>query len=599
MKSLNPISVFKISVILAVSLYFNNIYAYIFCFLVLLISESKYSFIYLLLVFLCLSFSQIDKPVIKYGIVEKRINNYYVVDSLFNKTKIIEDVEIGDIIEILDYNLINDSNYLKKNIKFIVNDYKVKCNFKIRKVITNRIASYNESNTIGINKFIYNINNYDDLGFNLGYGLAIYYLIKKISSKNKFISCLMLMFYTLLFYFDIKFYLLIIEILLDNRKINKYIKFSIKLITVCLLNRYLLLNYSLLIPLLFSLYSLISTKLDFKTYLILLESFFFGQINLISTFLFKYMIIAQIFMLLFSLLVLVLPEISFIYDYLLKIYSHINMPILEIRGSLSITGLVLFIIFMYCLKPKNSYFIIVLLLCIILSPFNNPFMHISFIDVGQGDSILIKGPINKYNILIDTGSNYNYYKLKNYLYKEGIYKLDYLIITHNDSDHNGNINNLISDFKVKNVIVEGTDIILDKLSLKYLKIGNFDNDNDNSLVYYANINDLSFLFTGDISKTAERKFIKKYSNIDIDILKVSHHGSSTSTSKEFVTKTLPKIAIISTSGQYGHPSTETIKTLNMYKCDQYITKEKGNIEIYMTSIINWLKSDIGDFVIIK
>ena len=152
---------------------------------------------------------------------------------------------------------------------------------------------------------------------------------------------------------------------------------------------------------------------------------------------------------------------------------------------------------------------------------------------------------------------------------------------------------------IKNIIIEGKDIGLKYLNLKYLYIDDFDNDNDNSLVYYLNINDIKFLFTGDISSKAEEKLVNRYGDLDIDILKVTHHGSSTGSSEYFIKSILPKISIISTSGQYNHPSNITIENLEKYLSKYYITKDDGTIEIYLTGLINILKSEHGDFVIIR
>ena len=151
------------------------------------------------------------------------------------------------------------------------------------------------------------------------------------------------------------------------------------------------------------------------------------------------------------------------------------------------------------------------LICLIISPTNNPYRHITFIDVGQGDSAMIKNPFTHSCILIDTGSRFNYYKLKKFLFKEGIYKIDKLIITHDDSDHNGNIDNLLKDFEIDESVSKGRDIEYGNLLLKYYDLGVFDNDNDNSLVYSLYIDNLNFLFTGDISDIAERELMKRYS----------------------------------------------------------------------------------------
>ena len=236
---------------------------------------------------------------------------------------------------------------------------------------------------------------------------------------------------------------------------------------------------------------------------------------------------------------------------------------------------------------------------LILSPLNNPLMNVCFIDVGQGDSALIKYPLSKSSILIDTGSEYNYYKLKKTLYEKGLYSIDYLIISHDDTDHNGNIDNLMNDFNIRNVVAKGEDISLKNLDFTYFDLGINDNDNDNSLVYMVNIDGYDFLFTGDISKKIENKLIRDYGPLNVDFLKVSHHGSRTGTSSFMIGNTLPQYAIISTSGMYNHPHFETLDTLDNYLVKYYITRDCGNVDIYFSNILDFIKTGNNDFVIIN
>ena len=130
-------------------------------------------------------------------------------------------------------------------------------------------------------------------------------------------------------------------------------------------------------------------------------------------------------------------------------------------------------------------------------------------------------------------------------------------------------------------------------------MGTYDNDNDNSLIYLLNVNNLNFLFTGDISSNVEKVLVHKYPSLDIDVLKVSHHGSKTASFKLFLGEIMPEFAIISTSGQYGHPAEEVIENLNAYLVRIFNTKEDGDIEIYFTELYNIIKYRICDFVIIK
>ena len=176
----------------------------------------------------------------------------------------------------------------------------------------------------------------------------------------------------------------------------------------------------------------------------------------------------------------------------------------------------------------------------------------------------------------------------------GIRKIDYLFLSHGDNDHIGYAKDLIDNFKVKNTIINNGSINyyeesinglkMDKNSLKIdnveiISLNNkiYDNENDNSLVLLVIVDDIKILFMGDASIKIEEELIKKYNLNNIDILKVGHHGSSTSSSKQFINKTNPKYSIISVgkNNKYGHPNKEVLDNLNESKI--YRTDQDGSI----------------------
>ena len=234
---------------------------------------------------------------------------------------------------------------------------------------------------------------------------------------------------------------------------------------------------------------------------------------------------------------------------------------------------------------------------------NNSFKVVMF-DVGEGDSYLIKYPNNKGNILIDTG--FNEYRMKNeiisHLKSIGIRKLDYLIITHGDEDHMGEAITLVNNFKVDKVIfnigeyqthekelIEVLDkkkikyynnlkqLNIDKYKLYFLNTKIYDNENDNSNVIYFNYKNFKFLFMGDASVKREMDILDKYNLINIDLLKVGHHGSKTSSSKKFIDEVNPKYSLISVgkNNRYGHPNKEVLN--NLEKTKIYRTDIDGSI----------------------
>lgn len=233
---------------------------------------------------------------------------------------------------------------------------------------------------------------------------------------------------------------------------------------------------------------------------------------------------------------------------------------------------------------------------------------IHFLNTGNSDCILIKG---EKNILIDGADNNDENIITSYLKKEGIDKIDYMIATHNHRDHLGSLDRVIKDFEVSDVLVsngkseikeyydfinamnsknivpripnEEEKIVLGENS--YLKIYNTkggEYTNDESLItLYCNGND-KFLFAADAELITERRVIDKMEKVDL--LKVGHHGSSSSTGEEFLDKLNPKFAVITDSENnvYANPSKIVMKRLKDRNIEVHRTDECGNIVFYST-----------------
>ena len=241
--------------------------------------------------------------------------------------------------------------------------------------------------------------------------------------------------------------------------------------------------------------------------------------------------------------------------------------------------------------------------------------YVYYLDVGQGDSILLINPRSRKSTLIDTGGKKsvsynefppNEYHISNivitFLKSINISKINTLITTHGDYDHMGESINLVENFKVEKVIFncgEFNDLekelikVLDKKKIKYyscikeLNIDNnklyflqtkeYDNENDNSNVIYTELDGYKFMFMGDAGIEKEKDILDKYSISNIDVLKVGHHGSRTSSSIEFINEINPKYSIISVgkNNRYGHPNKETLDNLKDSKI--YRTDQNGSI----------------------
>ena len=173
---------------------------------------------------------------------------------------------------------------------------------------------------------------------------------------------------------------------------------------------------------------------------------------------------------------------------------------------------------------------------------------------------------------------------------------------HGDFDHMGDSIYLINNYKVKNVVLNNdsfneleTNLIkeLKKKKIKYyqnvekipisnniitiLNTEEYDNENDNSNVIYIELNNYKFMFMGDAGVDKEKDILERYNLSNIDVLKVGHHGSKTSSSKSFINKINPKYSIISVgkNNRYGHPNKEVLNNLDHSKI--YRTDENGSI----------------------
>ena len=230
------------------------------------------------------------------------------------------------------------------------------------------------------------------------------------------------------------------------------------------------------------------------------------------------------------------------------------------------------------------------------------------IDVGQGDSILIHS--NNESILIDTGGKSNNQEDESkialnttipLLKSLGIKKLKYLILTHGDADHMGEAKYLIENFKVQNILINNGEFnYLEKelikqtnnISVAYeglsINCGNIEmiqlntdlqDENDSSQIYYATYKNYSLLFTGDASVKSEEYILNKYNIGEIDILKVGHHGSKTSTGEGLINRTNPKISLISAGedNKFNHPHKIVLDSLNNSKI--YRTDMNGTVTI--------------------
>lgn len=245
-------------------------------------------------------------------------------------------------------------------------------------------------------------------------------------------------------------------------------------------------------------------------------------------------------------------------------------------------------------------------------------LQASFIDIGQGDSALIK-PSSGENILIDGGDKGSGEVLRKYFAENSISKLDAAIVSHYHADHAEGIYELMNEFPIDVIYMPNVktrpglhDDLANRASkkgieIKYIAAGDkitfkdgtvFDvlfpneniysnkgndgevNINNDSLVIKVSYGETDFLFTGDLESDAEKK-LATAENLDCEVLKVGHHGSKTSSSKEFLNAASPEYAVISAgrNNRYKHPHGQTLDRLESFGIKIYRTDLSGNITI--------------------
>lgn len=331
-----------------------------------------------------------------------------------------------------------------------------------------------------------------------------------------------------------------------------------------------------------------------------------------------------------SIIILPLTILTYIFpilDSILYLFTNTLETISLFISKINITKLIFpkpslliialyYIIFLLSYQNKKYFYLnIILLIIIYISPYLNSNFEVVMFEVGEADCHLIKYPYNKNTILIDTGKNE--YKIKNevipYLKSIGIKKIDYLIITHGDEDHIGGSITLINNFQVKNVILnKGTFTDIEKeliknlnkkkipyqININKINLSNhtiyllnntkYNNENDNSIITYFTYQKYKFLYMGDASINTEDNLLENYNLNNISILKVGHHGSNTSSSKDFISQINPSISLISVGENniYHHPNKEVINNLSKSR-------------IYRTDINNMVKLTINGKGILK
>ena len=258
---------------------------------------------------------------------------------------------------------------------------------------------------------------------------------------------------------------------------------------------------------------------------------------------------------------------------------------------------------------------------------SDEYLQVHFIDVGQADAILIIGPKEQY-IMIDAGNNEDSDLVVNYLKNLGVKALKAVIGTHPHEDHIGGLDAVISNFNVEKVYMpkvanttetfkdvllavqakglkvttasKGVSIPLEGMTAEFLgPVGTaYEDLNNYSAVLKLTYKNIGFLFQGDAEVISEKEILKSdaASKLDAEVIKIGHHGSSSSTTPEYIDRVQPKYAVImvGAGNKYNHPHKETMDILNKRKISIYRTDHNKTIIATSDGVTVTFNADHGE-----
>lgn len=299
----------------------------------------------------------------------------------------------------------------------------------------------------------------------------------------------------------------------------------------------------------------------------------------------------------FTFLVLIFPFLKIIYKYVIVSFSALNdlcakYLVLNINfPSYAILEIIIFYILLLLIltlwmKINKQKKIMLVAIFVFFMVFVSQKINLNiegkiyFLDIYEGDCTIIDLPMNKGVVMIDTGTS-ECSEVLSFLKCKGIKEIDYLVLTHKHNDHCGNAYNIINNFKVNKVVTSAYNNIVYPNNLKVRTNDSFslngyyfyvlgpseesiEEENDNSILLYCKLGNWNYLFLGDATRKVEEELIKY--DLNVDCVKVGHHGSKTSTSKLFFESIKPLNVFIETGRveKYGFPHQEALNVLNEY-----------------------------------
>ena len=429
----------------------------------------------------------------------------------------------------------------------------------------------------------------DQYGFSYGglliviNGLLKYILDRK---KRKHVMCVIDLLLYLFCGYPLTVLMYLMRDLTSLLPINRHAGVGWSLLCVLLIDPYAYTSYAFIIPCIWRISSLVFERKSLWPYTItlLLNGWNQGTVYPVVNVLYrKIMVISGIFCIvhvicLFTGLPVSIPVYE-AYDQTMMLLQKISLS-----GSIKGAGLIFFIPFVFSLRKHHHFDRIVLGAYVVFSCLGlfHPFMEISFINVGQGDAILIRAPFNTCNVLVDTGKPSAWKALDTFVSAKGIRKLDTLVITHEDDDHSGNMDLIIEKYDPDQIITEhSTSFEAGPFVFYDVNPISDEDENRSSIMLWFSINGMKVMLCGDGDSDSERAVVETYGEIPVDVLKAGHHGSATSSSDLFLDAIRPKVIMITAGSPdlYHHPSADTLQRYLARHIPYLNTFEQGDMTI--------------------
>ncbi len=586
----------------------NVLYNLIFIFLILIFSKRVYklpfiffSFILILRFYIGFDIEQFDEGrVVEINQSSVIIQNGVMKELVYNID--LNDVSLGDIISVNNIQDIDDEVHL---FGFNINQWAqanhiiadaqyVKTIQKANPVL--RFLSYENASNIEFQEWyrhiLFQVRHDSVVGILFSIGILFSTLIsfleqilKSFKTKDIIIYCFI---FLLLYVLGQPLSLIRILIFRIVRQVipRKDHHFFFNFILLYLIEPIGLTQISWVLPLALSALSRFSFKaqkiIELGSILSMVFLSFSMRFSLIFIFLYQSLRKLFPFILLFVFAARCLPFLQNPFVSSMKLFNdsinHVKGFIL-INGHLSLLSLCA-VICLFQLRIKNVYWLsIFVFIVFILNPITilPLFNQITMINVGQGDSFLFQSAFNQEVILLDTGNAYAFNDVIAAIDYFGLKEIDVMTITHADADHSANVDALMDLVNVKKIASYDEEIVFSDTSLIQINEMLYSNENDNSKVYYLNSEGIEFLFLADVSTLVEKQLIKTYPNLSVDVLKLGHHGSYTSTSLDLLHQVQASLALLSVGrNNYGHPSESVLESLSKYHLETLNSLEDGD-----------------------